>query len=310
MQFRRTKRRVDGVLLLDKPQSWTSNAALQRVKGLFGAERAGHTGTLDPLASGLLPICLGEATKFGGELPDSDKRYQATLKLSGGKTLSGMVVNESFNDAQMRTDDGHIHLLRKLNGGLFREVTSDVDWSTYNGDIGGNRYTKLTQISKQNVKQLGARWLFNLPNTGRLQVTPVVADGVMYVTSANECYALDAGAGRQIWHFQRPRTQGLIGNAAGGVNRGVAVAGDKVFMVTDNAHLLALKKSTGEVVWETEMGDWHQNFNATSAPLVIRNLVIQRDEAVTDPSPLSPQAKSAGREEGGDSYGRGARPSA
>ena len=69
-----------------------------------------------------------------------------------------------------------------------------------------------------------------------LQVTPVVADGVMYVTSANECYALDAGAGREIWHYQRPRTKGLVGNAAGGVNRGVGVAGDRVFMVTDHAH--------------------------------------------------------------------------
>src|SRR6185437_1131918 len=95
--------------------------------------------------------------------------YRATLKLSGGKTLAGMVINESFNDAQMRTEDGQIHLLRKLDGGLFREVTSEVNWSTYNGDIGGNRYTKLTQITKQNVKQLGARWIFNLPNTGRLQ---------------------------------------------------------------------------------------------------------------------------------------------
>ena len=200
--------------------------------------------------------------------------YRATLKLSGGKTLAGMVLNESFNDAQMRAEDGRIHLLRKLDGGAFREVTSEVNWSTYNGDIGGNRYTKLTQITKQNAHQLGARWMFNLPNTGRLQVTPVVADGVMYVTSGNECYALDAGSGRQIWHFQRPRTRGLIGNAAGGVNRGVAVAGDKVFMVTDNAHLLALKQSTGELAWETEMADWHQNYNATSAPLTIRNLVI------------------------------------
>ena len=64
----------------------------------------------------------------------------------------------------------------------------------------------------------------------------------MYVTSANECYALDAGSGRQIWHYQRPRTKGLVGNAAGGVNRGVAVAGDRVFMVTDHAHLIALNR--------------------------------------------------------------------
>ena len=59
----------------------------------------------------------------------------------------------------------------------------------------------------------------------------------MYVTSVNECYALDAGSGRQIWHYQRPRSQELVGDAAGGINRGVAVPGDRVFMVTDNAHL-------------------------------------------------------------------------
>ncbi len=71
----------------------------------------------------------------------------------------------------------------------------------------------------------------------RLQTTPVVVDGIMYVTGANECYALDAGNGREIWRFQRPRTKGLVGNAAGGINRGVAVSGDRVFMVTDHAHL-------------------------------------------------------------------------
>ncbi len=201
------------------------------------------------------------------------RAYRATLKLAKGGELSGMVLNESFGDTQLRDDKGAIHLLRKMENGTWREATSEVNWDTYNGDIGGNRYTKISQITKNNVKQLGARWLFNVPNA-RLQGTPVVADGVMYVTSANECYAIDAGAGRQIWHFQRPRTRGLIGNAAGGMNRGVAVAGDKVFMVTDNAHLLALKKSTGEVAWETEMADWHQNYNATSAPLAIHNLVI------------------------------------
>ena len=105
-------------------------------------------------------------------------------------------------------------------------------------------------------------------------MTPVVVDGVMYVTSANECYALDAGSGREIWHYQRPRTKGLIGNAAGGVNRGVGVAGDRVFMVTDHAHLIALNRLTGALLWETEMADWHQNYNATGAPLPVGNLVV------------------------------------
>ena len=81
-------------------------------------------------------------------------------------------------------------------------------------------------------------------------------------------------SGRQIWHYQRPRTKGLVGNAAGGINRGVAVAGDRVFMVTDHAHVIALNRFTGELLWETEMADWRQNYNATGAPLVVGNLVV------------------------------------
>lgn len=78
---RAPRRRVDGVLLLDKPLGLTSNAALQKVRWLFNAEKGGHTGTLDPLATGLLPLCLGEATKFSSELLDADKAYRATVRL-------------------------------------------------------------------------------------------------------------------------------------------------------------------------------------------------------------------------------------
>ena len=72
---------IHGVLLLDKPAGLTSNAALQRVRRLFGRIKAGHTGTLDPLATGLLPICLGEATKFSHSLLDADKTYEAVIRL-------------------------------------------------------------------------------------------------------------------------------------------------------------------------------------------------------------------------------------
>jgi tRNA pseudouridine55 synthase len=74
------RRRVDGVLLLDKPRGLTSNAALLRAKRLYNAEKAGHTGTLDPLASGLLPICFGMATRFAQFLLDAPKRYVATVR--------------------------------------------------------------------------------------------------------------------------------------------------------------------------------------------------------------------------------------
>jgi alcohol dehydrogenase (cytochrome c) len=195
------------------------------------------------------------------------------VEIENSKVLDGLVLNQTFADMQLRTDDNRIHLLRKTPAG-YREVTSSVDWSTYNGDRGGNRFTTQDQINKATVGRLAPYWIFPLPNTSNLQVTPIVVEGVMYVTSGNECYALDAGSGRAIWHYQRPRTTGLIGNAAGGANRGVAVAGDRVFMVTDNAHLIALNRGTGELVWETEMADWRQNYNATSAPLTVGDLVI------------------------------------
>jgi alcohol dehydrogenase (cytochrome c) len=191
-----------------------------------------------------------------------------------GKTLEGLILGESSHDLVLRTDDQLIHLLRTDGEGHYRAATSQADWSTYNGQANGNRYTTLTQITPANVAKMAPRWIFTMPNVSRLETTPVVVDGVMYATSGNECYALDAGTGRELWHFQRPRTRGLVGNAAGGFNRGAALAGDRVFMVTDNAHLLALNRNTGAIVWETEMADWRQNYNATSAPLVVGNMVI------------------------------------
>src|SRR5438128_6020692 len=83
-----SRRRVDGVLLIDKPIGLSSNAVLQRAKRLLDAEKAGHTGTLDPMASGLLPLCFGEATKFASDLLDADKSYAATIRL-GIDTDSG-----------------------------------------------------------------------------------------------------------------------------------------------------------------------------------------------------------------------------
>ncbi|AJZ91331.1 tRNA pseudouridine(55) synthase TruB [Cedecea neteri] len=94
---RRRGRDIHGVLLLDKPQGLSSNDALQKVKRLYNANRAGHTGALDPLATGMLPICLGEATKFSQYLLDSDKRYRVIAKLGQRTDTSdadGIVVQE------------------------------------------------------------------------------------------------------------------------------------------------------------------------------------------------------------------------
>jgi alcohol dehydrogenase (cytochrome c) len=197
-----------------------------------------------------------------------------TIQTTDGRTLEGRVLNEGMSDLQLRTDDQRIHLLRKAGGDRYRAVTSQRDWTTYHGDIGGNRYTPVTQIDKSNVATLAPRWVFPIPNVGSVETTPLVIGGIMYISSANEVYALDAGSGRQVWHYQRPRTRGLAGNAAGGFNRGVAVAGDRLFLLTDNVHMIAMNRFSGDLLWDTEMADWRQNYNGTSAPLVVGDLVI------------------------------------
>jgi alcohol dehydrogenase (cytochrome c) len=198
---------------------------------------------------------------------------RVTVETTDGSTLRGLALNQTSLDMQLLCDDARLHLLRKA-GDRYRRVTSEADWPTYNGQLGGNRWSPLDQIHKGNVARLAPRWVYALTGTSRLEVTPVVVDGILYATSANECHALDAGNGRPIWEYKRPRTKGVAGDAGAGINRGVAVAGRRVFMVTDHAHIIALDRLTGALLWDTEMADWRQNYGATSAPLAVGGLVV------------------------------------
>ncbi len=131
---------------------------------------------------------------------------------------------------------------------------------------------KLTQIDKSNVSGLAPKWMFTMPDVSYLETTPIVIGGIMYVTSANECYALDAGNGRRSG-----TSSDLSGRNYWAESRSTAGQqwpGEHLFMVTDDAHLLGINRLDGTVEWDTEMADWHENYFATSAPLVIGNLVI------------------------------------
>src|ERR1035438_9478433 len=97
------------------------------------------------------------------------------------------------------------------------------NWPSYNGDYTGRRYSSLRQITKENVRRLRAAWVFHPGNSQRLEATPVVVRGVMYLTSANDVFALDARTGRSLWHYSRPISSGLLDDAAAHKNRGVAV---------------------------------------------------------------------------------------
>jgi len=116
MQFKRIKRHIDGVLLLDKPLGFSSNQALQKVKWLFQAAKAGHTGSLDPLATGVLPICFGEATKFSHFLLDSDKSYRALVKF-GSTTTTGDAEGEVLTTAAVNVSPHQLQdALNKFRG--------------------------------------------------------------------------------------------------------------------------------------------------------------------------------------------------
>jgi alcohol dehydrogenase (cytochrome c) len=149
-----------------------------------------------------------------------------------------------------------------------------ANWTSYNGDYSGQRYSSLREIKPENVAQLRAAWVFHPGNSERLEATPVVVNGVMYVTSANDTFALDARTGRVVWHHQRPVSSGLLDDAAGHHTRGVAVWQNFVYMETDDAHLLCLDARSGNLLWDVMYADKTKHYGATSAPLVVKDEVI------------------------------------
>jgi PQQ-dependent dehydrogenase (methanol/ethanol family) len=147
------------------------------------------------------------------------------------------------------------------------------DWLTYNGNDSANRYSPLKQIDTSNVSSLKLKWIFSIQYFG-LEATPLAADGVLYVTGPNQVFALDALTGSSLWHYSRPASTGMVGDAKLGTNRGVAILRDKVFFVADNAHLLALDRASGNLLWDTPMADESQNYGGTMAPLIVDDTVI------------------------------------
>jgi alcohol dehydrogenase (cytochrome c) len=148
------------------------------------------------------------------------------------------------------------------------------NWTSYNGDYSGRRYSSLDQITVPNVVDLRPAWVFHPGNSQMLEVTPVVVRGIMYVTSSNHVFALDAETGRSLWHYQRPVSSGLLDDASAHKNRGVAVWKDFVYTETDDAHLLCLDARSGGLVWDVQYAEKSKHYGATSAPLVVNGNVI------------------------------------
>ena len=156
-----------------------------------------------------------------------------------------------------------------------REAASEPhNWLTYSGGYFSNRYSPLDQITPANVTDLTLQWVYQTPVAGPWQATPIVVDGVMYLTQRpNDIVALDARTGRVFWIYRYP-TPSDHKACCGSNNRGVAVLGDRVFTATLDAHVVALDAATGAELWDVEVADKNLAYAFTLAPLTINDKVL------------------------------------
>jgi alcohol dehydrogenase (cytochrome c) len=151
-------------------------------------------------------------------------------------------------------------------------------WLTFGGTYTNQRHSPLTQITPANVARLSSQWTFQaegMPVARGFEGTPLMMDGVLYITGNNNyAWAIDARTGRQIWRYRRLLPPALTYGGVNPSNRGFAALGDKVFMGTLDAHLLAINRDTGKIVWDTVVDDYTVGHAVIAAPLVIKDRVV------------------------------------
>ncbi len=208
MQFKRIKRNISGVLLLDKPLGFSSNQALQKVKWLFSAAKAGHTGTLDPLATGLLPMCLGEATKFAQYITDADKTYLASIKLgittntgdAEGNVLSTLPVNVTRAQFEVVAHAflGEISQVPPMYSALKHKGKALYEYAREGVDIA--RQARCVQIKNITVHEF----------LGDVATVTVTCSKGTYIRTLAEDIGAKLGCGAHLIGLRRTETAGYL----------------------------------------------------------------------------------------------------
>jgi alcohol dehydrogenase (cytochrome c) len=193
------------------------------------------------------------------------------LLLAAGIVLASMVPRPTRALlAQQAAPPGPISNQELLDG-----LKNDgASWLTFGGNYSNHRFSPLAQITPENVAKLQPQWTFQSNTLGNFETTTLVRDNVLYVTGPqNVAWAIDARSGRQIWRYRRELPENLTA-CCGLVNRGFAALGDRLFMVTLDAHLLALDMKTGSITWDATMEDFKIGYASTLAPIVVKDKVI------------------------------------
>src|SRR5882672_5201570 len=142
-------------------------------------------------------------------------------------------------------------------------------WPAYHGDYSGKRHSPLTQINPQNVGSLSLAWAFQTGAAAQIKASPILVDGVIYFSTPDNAYAVDARNGRQIWHYTYPPNKGFhIGS------RGVSMYGEWLYFMTPDARLISLNAKDGTVRWNVAVADSARGYWTTMSPLIVRNHVL------------------------------------
>lgn len=212
--------------------------------------RAGVPGTQMPAFPALSPEAITQLVAYIRSLAPNGTRPAAT-----SATTTTPAANLTFER-------------------ILHAASEPQNWLTYWGDYQGTHYSRLSQIAAANAGRLQVAWARQLPGSSILEATPLVVDGVMYTSGPpGVVVALDAASGRQIWRYQR--TQKVRSpNEINPYSRGVAILGNRLFVGTLDAALLALDARSGALLWEVQMADPLQGFSITSPPLPVKNMIV------------------------------------
>jgi tRNA pseudouridine55 synthase len=208
IQTKRIKRNINGVLLLDKPLGFSSNQALQKVKWLYQAAKAGHTGTLDPLATGLLPICLGEATKFAQYVTDADKTYIATIKL-GATTATGDAEGEVLTTAPVNVSPSQFSAVCQQFIGEISQTPPMYSALKFEGRALYTYAREGVDIARQSRIIHISNILVDNFNVDIAQITVVCSKGT-YIRTLAEDIGAALGCGAHLIGLRRTETAGYL----------------------------------------------------------------------------------------------------
>jgi alcohol dehydrogenase (cytochrome c) len=192
-------------------------------------------------------------------------RFALLLALAGALTAVTIVTLVAQQPAALITN-------QELLDGLKDDGSR---WLTFGGNFANHRFSPLTQLTTDNVQRMVPQWTFQTGTLGNFEPTPLLRDNILYVTGPqNVAWAVDARSGRQIWRYRRELPVTGLTACCGLVNRGFAALGDKLFMTTLDAHLLALDMKTGAIVWDATLEDYKIGYSSTIAPIVVKGKVI------------------------------------